>query len=147
MPGTRLHQRLESEGRLLGESSGDNVDGTTNFRPRMDREALHAGYRQVLEYLYAPRPYYRRIRTFLREFRPRREIRPFQWRNLHAFVAACLRLGVFGRERVQFWGLLAWTTLRRPWLLSTAITLSIYGHHFRRCSAAICSDEPRRAVG
>lgn len=137
VPGTRLHRRLQAEGRLLGESTGDNVDGTTNFLSRMDRATLQAGYRQVLQYLYEPRPYYRRIRTFLREFRPGRFDRVARWRSLYAFFAALLHLGVLGRERLQFWGLLVWTGFRRPRLLPTAITLSIYGHHFRRCSAVI----------
>ena len=137
VPGTRLHERLHAEGRLLGDSSGDNVDGTTNFIPRMNPETLQVGYRQLLDHLYAPGPYYRRIRTFLREFQPSQLSSAVKWRNLHAFVAASIRLGVFGRERFHYWGLLAWTAFSRPRLLPTAITLSIYGHHFRKCSTAI----------
>jgi len=34
--GTRLYERLQGEGRLLEEMSGDNVDGTTNIIPKMD---------------------------------------------------------------------------------------------------------------
>ncbi|MGA2404645.1 MAG: radical SAM protein, partial [Syntrophobacteraceae bacterium] len=39
IPGTRLHARLESEGRMLFKSSGDNTDlsGSLNFVTRMDR--------------------------------------------------------------------------------------------------------------
>jgi radical SAM superfamily enzyme YgiQ (UPF0313 family) len=146
VPGTKLHKKLDAEGRLLGDSSGDNVDGTTNFIPRMDRETLQAGYCPLMEHLYSPGPYYQRIRTFLREFQPSQFSSAVRWRNFHAFIAACIRLGILGRERFHFWGLLIWTTLARPHLLPTAITLSIYGHHFRRCSATIRPQSERTLV-
>ena len=46
--GTKLYERLKQEGRLLGDMSGDNVDGTTNIIPRMDLEALHSGYKNIM---------------------------------------------------------------------------------------------------
>lgn len=137
IPGTKLYERLNLQGRLLGETTGDNVDGTTNFISQMNRETLRAGYRRLMDYLYEPGPYYRRIRTFLREYRPARFPSAAKWRNLLAFARASVRLGVIGRERFHFWGLLAWTCFRRPKLLPMAVTLSIYGFHFRKCSAAL----------
>jgi len=56
----------------------------------------------------------------------------FNWRNLYAFAQANLRLGVLGRERFQYWGLILWTFFRRPAALQMAVTLAIYGHPFRR---------------
>jgi radical SAM superfamily enzyme YgiQ (UPF0313 family) len=137
VPGTKLHERLHQQGRLLGKTSGDNVDGTTNFIPRMNRETLREGYRQVMDYLYTPGPYYRRIRTFLREYRPPHFSSAMTLQNLGALVRASVRLGVLGRERFHFWGLLVWTGFRRPTLVPTAVTLSIYGFHFRKCCAAL----------
>ena len=49
-----------------------------------------------------------------------------------AFVHANLRLGLLGRERFHYWRLLVWTIVCRPSHLSLAVTLSIYGHHFRK---------------
>jgi radical SAM superfamily enzyme YgiQ (UPF0313 family) len=134
IPGTKLHQRLQAEGRLLGQSSGNNLDGTTNFIPRMNWETLREGYRNLLGYIYAPGPYYQRIRTLLREYAPPRIGGPLNWRYLLAFLRATVRLGIFGRERFQYWGLLVWTIFRRPSRLPLAVTLSIYGYHFRRTS-------------
>ena len=133
-PATRLYERMKREGRLLGETTGDNVDGTTNFVPRMSIETLRDGYRTILRRIYAPDSYYRRVRTFLREYRPPRTPFHFGWRNAWALSYANVRLGLIGRERFQYWGLLAWTFFRRPALLETAVTLAIYGHHFRRIS-------------
>jgi radical SAM superfamily enzyme YgiQ (UPF0313 family) len=132
LPGTKLYQRLSHQGRLLGDTTGDNVDGTTNFIPHMNRETLRRGYQNLLEYLYAPKPYYRRIRTFLREYQAPRISRSLSWTSIMAFARANLRLGVLGRERFQYWGLLFWTLCRRPSHFSLAVTLSIYGHHFRK---------------
>jgi radical SAM superfamily enzyme YgiQ (UPF0313 family) len=43
IPGTKLHQRLNVQGRLIGQTTGNNLDGTTNFIPRMNRETLREG--------------------------------------------------------------------------------------------------------
>jgi radical SAM superfamily enzyme YgiQ (UPF0313 family) len=131
-PQTRLYERLRREGRLLGEMTGDNVDGTTNFVPRMDAQALLEGHRKVLRQLYAPGAYYRRVRTFLREYHSPRVPLSFDWRNLRALAYSSLRLGILGRERFEYWRLFVWTLWRRPSLLRVTVTLAIFGHHFRR---------------
>ena len=135
--GTKLHERLRLQGRLLGNTTGDNVDGTTNFVPRMNREILRDGYQRLMDHLYAPGPYYRRIRTFLREYRPSQSSASATPENFGAFARASVRLGIIGRERFHFWGLLMWTCFRRPTLVPVAVRLSIYGFHFRKCSAAL----------
>jgi len=137
LPGTRLFERLRGEGRLLGASSGNNVDGTTNFVPKMSMKELRDGYRNLMKTIYAPGPYYRRLRTFLREFHPAKTSRRMDWRELAAFLRSVPSLGVIGRERFQYWGLLAWTSFRRPQLLPVAIKLAIFGHHFRCCADAL----------
>jgi hypothetical protein len=65
--GTNLHSRLESEGRLLAESSGKNVEIALNFVPEVDRDVLIDGYRKVLESLYGPdlRTYFARSKTLV----------------------------------------------------------------------------------
>lgn len=132
IPGTKLHQRLNVQGRLIGQTTGNNLDGTTNFITRMNRETLREGYRNLMKYIYAPRPYYQRIRTLLREYTPPKIGGSLSWRYLMAFLIANVRLGIFGRERFQYWGLLIWTCFRRPAHFSLAVGLSIYGYHFRK---------------
>ena len=137
LPDTKLHARLAREGRLTGQTTGNNVDGTVNFVPRMAIDQLVAGYRRILRGVYSPKPYYRRVRTFLRDYR-RRDVRTtLSWRNLAAAARSSFRLGVIGRERLQYWRLMIWTVFHRPALLELAVTLAIYGHHFRRRCAAI----------
>lgn len=131
-PGTRLYERLKKEGRLRGAPSGDNADGTTNIIPAMNLEALREGYRQILSHIYAPEHYYRRIRTFLREYKPPKIRRKFTLSHLYALLCSSLRLGVLGQERFQYWKLLLWTQFRHPRLFAEAVTLAIYGYHFRK---------------
>jgi radical SAM superfamily enzyme YgiQ (UPF0313 family) len=131
-PGTRLYERLKQEGRLLGNMSGDNVDGTTNIIPNMDLSVLKEGYKNIMSHIYSHKHYYKRIETFLREYKaPRIEI-PLDFQRFLAFFRSNVRLGIFGKERFQYWRLLLWTLFRRPELFSVAITLAIHGHHFRK---------------
>ncbi len=142
LPGTKLFERLRREGRLLGPSSGNNLDGTTNFEPRMGAQTLREGYRALLRTLYAPGSYYRRVRAFLREFHPPKVSFRLHFKELAAFLRSSVRLGIIGRERFQYWKLLVWTVCRRPLLLRVAVTLAIYGHHFRRCAEAVAGQAP-----
>jgi len=130
--GTRLYARMEKEGRLCSQSSGDNVDGTTNIVPAMSMEALKEGYRRILDHIYSPGPYYQRIRTFLREYKTPRVRGHFDFSHFLALVRSFYRLGIVGRERFQYWRLLLWAQFRCPRLLPEAIILAIYGYHFRK---------------
>ena len=131
--GTRLYERLKGEGRLLGQFSGNNTDDTMNFVPKMDPNLLHEGYRRILEGIYAPQAYYERVRTFLREYTKSDAVRMHITRDeLRAFLRSIYVLGIKGRERWEYWRLFFWTLFRRPKLFPNAITLAIYGFHFRR---------------
>jgi radical SAM superfamily enzyme YgiQ (UPF0313 family) len=131
-PGTRLFQRLASEHRVSEEFSGDNVDGRTNIIPAMGLDKLNAGYRAIMKQIYSPRQYYQRVRRILKELKTPAATTPLDRQRFLAFWRAGLRLGVLGKERFQYWRLLAWTLARRPRLLPLAVTLAIYGYHYRR---------------
>lgn len=130
--GTRLYARMSREGRLVGEMTGDNLDGSTNLVPTMGLAVLREHHQALLEHIYAPRQYYRRVRTFLREFKVPAVRQRLDLRRTLALVRSAVRLGVVGRERFQYWRLMAWTMFVRPRLLPRAVTLAIYGYHFRR---------------
>jgi radical SAM superfamily enzyme YgiQ (UPF0313 family) len=130
--GTRLYKRLAGEGRLLGLSTGDNVDGSTNIIPKMNLDVLQKGYRAVVDYLYTPKNYYARVKTFLREYRPPKINIPLSSEYIRAFFRSVLRLGILGKERLHYWNLFIWTLFRKPRLFPLAITLAIYGYHFRQ---------------
>jgi len=133
-PGTRLYERMRKEGRLIGLISGDNVDGTTNILPKMGLDALREGYKNMMRHIYSPEHYYKRAMTFLREYKRPKIRTPLDFQRLLAVLRASIRLGIFGKERFQYWKILSWTLFHRPQLLPLTITFAIYGHHFRRVS-------------
>ncbi len=131
--GTKLHHRLAQEGRIVKGLTGDNTDFSINFIPKMNAEALLAGYRTILRTIYSPKHYYARVRTFLKEYRPAHVRRgPVRINYIIAGFKSVVRLGIIGRERYQYWKLFFWSLFRRPRLFPLAITLSIYGFHFRK---------------
>jgi hypothetical protein len=133
LPSTKLYSRLMREGRLLQGSSGDNTDFSINFRPSMEYGHLIRGYRKIMESIYSPRQYYKRIMTFLQNYRPSGKQRVhIRYDYLLALPKSIVRLGILGKERFQYWKLFFWALFRRPTLFPYAITLSIYGFHFRK---------------
>ena len=136
--GTRLHQRLQEEGRLLGDASGNNTAIALNFIPRMDTKVLVAGYQAVLDTIYSPGNYYKRVMILLREYQPSHLGRSHvQSGYIWALYKSILFLGVIGKERYHFWKLFFWSLCRKPRLFPLAITYAIYGFHFRKVAETI----------
>ncbi|MGZ3925183.1 MAG: B12-binding domain-containing radical SAM protein [Flavisolibacter sp.] len=136
--GTRLHQRLETENRLLKNMSGNNTDFSTNFIPKMNYDVLIEGYRKIINGIYSPKPYYQRVKRFLKENMPSQRVH-FSSRKsrLHfeyagAFFKSLWLLGIKDRARTHYWKLFFWSLFRHPQLFPAAITFSIYGYHFRK---------------
>ncbi len=137
LPQTALYRRLAAEGRILSETCGNNTDGMLNFVTRLDPEFLVSGYRDLMRRLYEPANYYRRIRTFLRAYRPRGPSRRLSPADVAAFVKSLWVLGVRHAGRRPFWGLFWSTLLASPRKLRAAMELSILGHHFRRVASSL----------
>jgi radical SAM superfamily enzyme YgiQ (UPF0313 family) len=132
IPGTRLYERLRREDRLLEDLSGDNVDGSTNIVPKMDPDTLYKGYQRIMQHIYSPKHYHERVRTLLREYRPPSIKAPFDVEYLLAFFRSIYHLGIVDKTRVHYWKLFIWSLFHRPALFPLAITMMIYGAHFRR---------------
>jgi radical SAM superfamily enzyme YgiQ (UPF0313 family) len=137
-PGTGLYKRLKEESRLLPGGSGDNTDGSTNFVPKMGHEALVRGYKHILNTIYAPKQYYERIKTFLREYEPGNK-RKLKLSLIHivAWIRSMWVLGVKERGREYYWNLFAWTLLKKPKAFPLSMTLAAQGFHFRKVASKI----------
>jgi hypothetical protein len=124
---------MKEEGRLVKSATGDNTDFSINFVPKMSSESLLAGYRSILDTIYSPKHYYARVKKFLKEYRPVRVRGPrYRLSHFNAAIKSVFRLGIIGKERIHYWKLIIWSLFRKPRLISHAITLSIYGFHFRK---------------
>jgi len=135
-PETKLYQRLEKENRLLEIStiSGDNTDCTMNFIPKMDRETLLNGYKSILATIYSPKEYYKRVKIFLKEYKPRRKKRlsQLQYWHVRALLRSLWFLGVVDRGRLHYWRFMFSTLFKRPQHFPLSVSLAVYGFHFRK---------------
>ncbi len=139
--GTRLYQRLKKEHRLVADMSGDNTDCSLNFEPKMNRGALIEGYKHILSTIYGPKEYYRRISTFLKEYKPPklRLKNAFHFYHIPAFFKIVWTLGVVDRGRTHFWHLTLSTLFRRPRLLTVSFNLAVFGIHFRKVAEKVAA--------
>ncbi|AKG54366.1 hypothetical protein DGWBC_1750 [Dehalogenimonas sp. WBC-2] len=132
--GTRLFHRLKNESRMLDDFNGDNTDCTLNFVPKMERQQLIDGYKQILETIYSPKVFYERLRGFLKEYNPRIRGRlpRLELHHITALFRSLWVLGVVEKGRSYYWRLLAFSLFRRPKVFPLAVSLSIFGYHFRK---------------
>jgi len=146
-PGTGLYQRLKQENRLLKGMTGDNTDCSINFIPKMNYETLINGYKHILNTIYAPKQYYERIRTLLREYKPQQKQRISQIRFYYiwGFIRSIWILGVKEKGRRYYWRLFVSTLIKRPKLFPMSMILSVYGLHFRKVAQKF-SNTPSLAV-
>jgi radical SAM superfamily enzyme YgiQ (UPF0313 family) len=131
-PGTKLYKKLLSENRLTTSATGDNMDCTMNFLPKMDIHELLGGYHKVLNTIYSQKYYCRRIKTFLKNYRfsdkPKLK---FRYSDIRAFFRSMWRIGIIEKGKIYYWMLMLWAA-RSPRRLMMAVRLSIYGFHFRK---------------
>jgi radical SAM superfamily enzyme YgiQ (UPF0313 family) len=137
LPETRLYRRLFDEGRIETESTGNNTQAELNFHPRLGREFLVNGYRELMKELYKPRNYYQRICTFLDNHKPQGPRVPLAWADVQAFLKSLWLLGFWHHGRLAYWRFCITTLLRRPRLFHVGIELAIIGYHFRRVASLL----------
>jgi radical SAM superfamily enzyme YgiQ (UPF0313 family) len=133
LPGTRLHQRLKREGRMLSSPVGNNTHAmTTNFKTKMDPDLIKEGYKKILGSLYDKRMknYFARCNNLLDTI----EYRDFFQRKIHfeevaVFIKSLLRqpFTPYGYQYVKY---IIRNLFKNRDLFAEAVTLSICGHHF-----------------
>ena len=131
--GTRLFRRLKEEKRMLDHFGGDNMDGTINFVPKMNYQHLIAGYKKVLDTIYSPKEFYERVRTFLREYHsPVKFPSRIKIQDIKALFKSFWILGILEKGRRYYWKLIFLSVFRHPRKFPLAVTMAIYGFHFRK---------------
>jgi radical SAM superfamily enzyme YgiQ (UPF0313 family) len=130
---SRLYQRLSDEGRIVRSFSGDNTDYSINFIPVMNRELLMEGYKKILHGIYSSKPYYARIKTFLKHYNPvfKTQTR-VTWIKFIALLKSMFYIGIINKSRIYYWRLILWSLINKPRVLPLAVTYSIFGYHFRK---------------
>src|ERR1051325_5203370 len=138
LPDTQLWKRLEREGRLLGEASGNNTVCTFNFKTRMDPALLIKGYQSIMQTIYSPREYYQRVLDS-RTRTAHSFSEPTHYgviRALTTLTRVFLKLGVFDRERKELWRFFTQALIKHRSRIADSLRLAAVGYHFRKLSDA-----------
>jgi radical SAM superfamily enzyme YgiQ (UPF0313 family) len=138
LPDTQLWRRLEREGRLLGEASGNNTNCSLNFVPKMDPARLIEGYQAIMRTIYGSREYYQRALDSLQRTRLRTSL-PSYYSPISAvaaFTRIAIRLGLLDRERREFWRYFGQALTRHRENFADALRLAALGYHFRKLNEA-----------
>ena len=142
LKGTDLYYRMQREGRLRGDTTGNNLDTQLNFVSEMPEEVLNAGYKRVLNTIYDRRlhQYFARCWTLLqhldRSRAPTPMSTPLRLSEMLRFALASLRqlMSPQGPAYLQF---LSRVLTRRPAMLREAVTLAAKGYHLRKITEQI----------
>jgi radical SAM superfamily enzyme YgiQ (UPF0313 family) len=133
LDGTDLYERLSREGRILGESYGNNTHAfEANFVTRMPADRLADGYKRLMHTLYDPalRNYFARCRRLFDRLGPNpRFARPVVAREIRAMLRSLRTIlsKKYGRQYLRF---LLWCARRHPTRFPEAVRLGIQGFHF-----------------
>ena len=140
LPNTQLYRRLMREGRLLTQSTGDNTDCSLNFIPRMNAEALVDGYKRLLQVIYSPEEYYRRVLRFLEHRGPSSARTITKLSDYLAFARSLVRQGMLERSRLAYWRFLVNAARHHRESFSTAVALAIMGYHLQKLTDSYCGN-------
>lgn len=139
LPDTQLWKRLDREGRLLGEASGNNTVCTFNFKTRMDPAILVRGYQRIMQTIYGPREYYERVLDSLRRTTRPRSSEQHAYgaiAGMAALARILLKLGILDRERKEFWRFFVQAVIKHHTQFADSLRLAAVGYHFRKLSDA-----------
>lgn len=134
--GTALYRRLEAEGRLRADCSGNNTHQLCmNFKPKLDERFLIKGYIDLLERLFSSRNYYARCRALRRLQGP---CSSSVMLNLSGITAA---FKIFYRNLIrhpdwEFSKFILGTLFTAPGRLPVAIKQAIKFAHFQKITLA-----------
>jgi radical SAM superfamily enzyme YgiQ (UPF0313 family) len=136
--GTKLFKRLQSENRMLHMFSGNNMDGSMNFIPKMNYTELIGGYSKIIKTIYSQKEYYTRLVDFLKNYKiPSWNKNKIKLKEIRAFLMLVWLLGTLEKGKKYFWKLFAFSLFKHPNKFSLAMTMAVYGYHFRRIAAKI----------
>lgn len=109
------------------------MDANVNFVPKMEWKNLIRGYSRLLNTLYSQEEYYNRMKVFLNEYNvPVWTPKVINLEQLKAFFRLLWLLGIIEKGKKYFWKLFFISLWKYPRKFPIAMTLAVYGFHFRR---------------
>src|SRR6266436_5939516 len=129
LPNTALWRRLEREGRLRSDATGDQF-GRPNFQPVLDERVLLEGYRDLLGDIYQPEAFYARCERLVREV-GRGRSRRCSLDAIPMLFRILVGMGLLSPRRFLFWRLF-FKAMRRPHAFARAMSIAVQGEHLIR---------------
>ena len=143
LPDTQLWRRLERDGRLLAESTGNNSDCSLNFVPRMDATLLVEGYKTIMRTIYRPGEFYQRALDCLTRTE-NDNAREARGSSLASDVATLARimfaLGISDPARLEFWRYMGSVLLHHRKNFAQSMRLAAMGYHLRKLTNLYCGE-------
>ncbi len=142
LPNTQLYRRLEREGRIVGETDGNNTHSMEiNFIPRMPRETLIEGYKRVIAAIYEPRNYFERCKSLIKRLPSHANTHGvISKKHIKALFMSLWRQ-TFSRYGRAYLGLLASAVIHNPRQFPMAVSLAVKGYHFFKMTDDIMKAE------
>ncbi len=133
--GTDLYERLNGEGRIRGDSKGNNTHFLGfNFDPKQDERTLLEGYKSLISRLFNPKNYYARCRTLQEHKEPRYQHDRTSPEGIMAFVKSLKQL--FGRGGLEYARHVFGTAVTTPKRFPEAVAQAIKLDHFEKITNA-----------
>ena len=148
LPNTQLSDRLKREGRLLAEGTTvrdttteiDQMSSGLNFLTIREKADILRDYIDILNYIYHPGNYYKRLTYLGLRLKPENKYRPGLSESLKmvkAFLKICSKAGFNRTTGGLFWKLLFTILIHNPRALEMAMSLAAMYIHLSRHSRFI----------
>ena len=99
----------------------------------MKYQNLIAGYKKVLETIYSQKDYYERVKKFLQDYQPQiQKLKKITYQDIKALLKSIWFLGIREKGKRYYWKLFFYSLFRQTKKFPMAITMAIYGFHFRQ---------------
>lgn len=149
LPNTQLTRRLESENRLFQDSSKSlnetDIDQSTsglNFVTKRPRVGIIKNYLRVIEHIYEPSNFYKRVIYNGLKLKPAYKYKPgfLTWlKYMHSFLKVCRQIGFKKQTGYLYWKMFFTILFRNPKALEAAVNLATMFIHFQKQKEYIVS--------
>jgi len=149
LPNTQLTRRLESEGRLfhlasknVGKTDIDQMTSGLNFATLVPRSQVLKNYARVLEHVYTPANYYKRVIYTGLAIKPKYRHKPSfaTWLiYMRSFLRVCRKAGFSKETGFRYWKMFFTVIIRNPMGIEAAVNLAAMFIHFQKQKAYIIS--------
>jgi hypothetical protein len=149
LPNTQLSHRLYDEGRLFGglsmrfaDMQGDHTTSGLNFATNRPRVEILRDYIVILQELYSPENYYKRIIRTAEQLQPNYKHRlslSSALKNANAFLKVTLRAGFDKQTGLLYWKTLLKVLASKPLVANVVVTMAALYVHFSKRVTSIVS--------